>query len=241
MYDFAWSPDSKSIAYVTRRTPEVASANINGSSLEVAELDDQRVFKLASFPAPLEDLCWIAPDLWWRATYDLTSIISSRSVYKMSMAAKTWSRNAFGEKDCACTWGLPPGLRRVSENSLVVQVQSGLADQLHVLPEDALLYKQLHEIKSWDVTPIDGKMILAVVKSSANIPPEVYSIVGGETVCLSDHGKEFLDVEIATSEPFYAKAQDGTNLDGVLVVPKNHDLPKPWPTIFCIISNVCGA
>ncbi len=234
VYDFVWSPDSKSIAYVTRRTPEVASANINGTSIDVVGLDSQRVFKLANFPAPLEDLCWIAQDLWWRATYDLTNIISSRSVYKMSMATKTWSRHAFGEIDCACTWGLPPGLQRVSENSLVVQVQSGLTDQLHVLPEGTLLYKELHEIKSWDVASKYGKMVLAVVKSSAKKPSEVYSIVDGETVCLSDHGKELAEIEIATSEPFYAKAQDGTDLDGVLVVPKNYDLPKPWPTIVLV-------
>lgn len=231
VYDFVWSPDSKSMAYVTQRTPEGTSANINGTSIEVVALDDDRVSKLANFPAPLEDLCWIEQDLWWRATYDLTNILSSKSVYKMSMASKTWSRHAFGEKNCASTWALPPGLRRVCEDRLVVQVQSGLADQLHVLPGGTLLYNQLHEIKSCDVASKDGMMVLVVVKSSANIPNEIYSIVEGETVCLSNHGEEIAELDIATSEPFYAKAQDGTDLDSILVVPKNYDIPKPWPTI----------
>ena len=232
--EFAWSPDSKSIAYVTRKTPKSESANVNGTSIEVVGLDDERVFKLTNFPASLEDLCWVAQDLWWRARYDLTNHFSSKSVYKMPVLGKTWSRHVFGEKDCASTWGLPPGLRKVSENSLVVQVQSGLADQLHLLPERKLLYNELHEIKSWDVWTKDGKMVLAVVSSSASTPDEMYSIVEGETVCLSDHGKEVAEVEIATSEPFYAKAQDGTDLDGVLVVPENYDIPKPWPTIVLV-------
>lgn len=111
--------------------------------------------------------------------------------------------------------------------SLVVQGQSGLADQLHILPAGTLLYNELHEIKSWDVACKDGKVVLAVVKSSAITPSEMYSIIERETVCVSDHGREVTEVAIATSELFYAKAKDGTDLDGVLVVPKNNDLRKP--------------
>jgi Tol biopolymer transport system component len=69
VYDFAWSPDSKPLACTTQKTPEGTSADIDGTSLQVVIVDDQRVSKLAHFPAPLDDLCWIASDLWWRATY----------------------------------------------------------------------------------------------------------------------------------------------------------------------------
>lgn len=234
VYDFAWSPDSTSIAYATQSTPESTSANTDGTWIEFIKLETQRVLKLAHFPAPVEDLCWIKPDVWWRATYDLTSVLSSRSVYRLDMASKTWSRHVFGKDNCACTWGLPPGMQRVSENYLVVQVQSGLADQLHTLPEKALLYEDLSEIKSWHAAFRDGETVLAIVRSSASVPNEVYSIFEGETVCLSNHGKEVAELDIATSEPCYATAQDGTGLDGVLIIPKNYDLPKPWPTIVLV-------
>lgn len=204
--DFAWSPDSKSIAYVTQRMPKGLSAYNNGTSVEVIGLEDRRVLKLSDFPTALEDVCWIAQDLWWRATYDLTSSVSSKSVYRLSIAAKTWSRHAFGETDCACTWAFPPGLRKVSDNSVAIQVVSRLTDQLHVLPDGIMLYNETNEVRSWHVASKDGKMVLAVVKSSAGTPSEVYSIVEGEAVCLSDHGQEIAELAIATSEPFYAKA-----------------------------------
>lgn len=238
VYDFAWSPDSRSLVYATQRTPEEESANIDGTSIEVIRLNDQGLSELAHFPSSLEDLIWIGPDLWWRAKYTPSSIHSSKSVYKMSFAAKTWSRHGFGEVDCASTWAMPPGLRKLSGNRLVVQVLSGLSDQLHILPEGTLLYNELQEVKSWDVSSKDGRMALTVVKSTASSPPEVYSIVDGDEVCLSDHGKKIAKIEIGASEPFYAKAQDGTDLDGVLVIPNHCNLPKPWPTI---VSLILGA
>lgn len=234
VYDFGWGSDPKQLAYVTTKTPEGESAYISGSSIRIIGLEDQDVTKLADFPAPLQDLCWVAGDLWWRANYDLTNTLSSRSVYKLSVAVKTWNRSGFGEHNCATSWALPPGLRKLSEDSLVVQVQSGLADQFHVLPHGSLLYNELHEVRSWDVVTADDKTLLAVVKSNANTPSEVYSIVEGKTICLSNHGKDLAEMDIAVSEPFYATAQDGTDLDGILVTPKNYDVPKPWPTIVLV-------
>ena len=234
VYNLAWSPDSKSLAYATQRTPEGQSANINGTSIKAVRLDDQHATKLQHFPGLLEDLLWLGTNLWWRAMYTPSNILSAKSVYKMSLSDKTWSRHGFGEVDCASTWAMPPGLRKMSEDRLVVQVLSGLADQLHILPEGAILYDELHEVKGWDAVSKDGNTILTLVKSSASTPPEVYSIFAGNEVCLSDHGKSIAQIGIGTAEPFYAKAEDGTDLDGVLVIPRNCDLPKPWPTLVVV-------
>jgi dipeptidyl aminopeptidase/acylaminoacyl peptidase len=234
IYDFAFSPDSKSIAYATAKTPEVASAETNGTSLAVVQLDDQSVVTLSHFPGQVDDLCWISSGLWWRGIYDFATVLSSKAVYNCSLTTKEWSRHAFGENNCASTWALPPGIQQASESTLVVQVQEGLADQLHALPEGTLLYNELHEIKSFDAVSKDGKTVLVVVKSSGSSPNELYSIVDGETVQLSNHGEEIEKLEIATATPFYAKAQDDTDLDGVLVTPKNYNAPKPWPTIVLV-------
>lgn len=234
VYDFSWSPDSQSLVYAMQRTPEGSSAWVHGTSLEVVELGDNFVSSLSTFPSSLEDLCWVAQDLWWRATRDLTTMLSAKSLYRMPLSTRSWLRHTFGDKECASTWAMPPGLRKVSEDSIVVQVQSGLADQLWIFPKGAPLYGLLHEIKSWDGAYKDGNVVLAVVKSSADVPNEVYSILDGETVRLSNHGKEVAELEIATSTPFYATAQDGTNLDGILVIPKAMKLPKPWPTIVLV-------
>jgi dipeptidyl aminopeptidase/acylaminoacyl peptidase len=74
----------------------------------------------------------------------------------MSMEEQAWSRHGFGEIECVSTWAMPPDLRKLSENRLVVQVQSGLADQLHILPERKVLYNELQDIRSWDASSKDG-------------------------------------------------------------------------------------
>ena len=231
VYDFAWSPDSTSLAYTTQATPEATSANINGTSIGMIRVLDHHVSELSHFPGPLEDLCWSGDYLWWRAMFEPSSLLSSKSVYRMSIAAKTWNHYAFGKSDCASTWAMPPGLRKLSDIQLIAQVQDGLTDRLVMLPEEKIMYNEVHEIKSWDALSKNDKTVIVIVKSGASTPPEVYSIIGSNTCCLSRHGEELAELEIATSEPFYATAQDGTELDGILVHPKNHDLPLPWPTI----------
>ncbi|OKL56559.1 hypothetical protein UA08_08088 [Talaromyces atroroseus] len=222
VYDFAFSPDSKSLAYATAKTPESASAETNGTSLAVVPLEDRSVVNLSHFPGQINDLCWISSGLWWRGIYDSKTILSSKTVYNLSLDTKEWSRHAFGENNCASTWALPPGLQQASDSTIVAEVQHGLADQLHALPEGTLLHDELREIRGFDAVFKDGNVVLTVVKSSGSSPNELYSIVNGETVQLSNHGEDIAKLEIATAEPFYAKAQDGTELDGVLVTPKNY-------------------
>lgn len=91
IYEFAFGPDSQSVAYATTKTPEIASADANGTSIEIVKLDDRSVVKLSTFPAPVEDLCWISSGLWWRGMYDLTSVLSSKAVYKLEISTKEWS------------------------------------------------------------------------------------------------------------------------------------------------------
>jgi Tol biopolymer transport system component len=117
VYDFAWSPDSTSIAYVTQKTPEPDSPNLDGTSIQIVDINSHQISKLAKFPAHLHDICWNSEELWWRGKYNLTTTVSSLSVYKMDIATKTWGRHSFGENDCAATWALPPGLRKLSGES----------------------------------------------------------------------------------------------------------------------------
>jgi WD40 repeat protein len=115
IYDFAWGPNSKSVAYAKTGTPQSSSAETHGTCLEVAKLDDRSVTRLSVFPAPLDDLCWISSGLWWKGPYELASTLSSKTVCKMDVSTKEWCQHAFGEKDCASTWALPPGLQRASD------------------------------------------------------------------------------------------------------------------------------
>lgn len=49
-------------------------------------LEDHHVENLATFQVALENLTWVSGDLCWRGRYGTSSVISSKGVYKMSMA-----------------------------------------------------------------------------------------------------------------------------------------------------------
>jgi dipeptidyl aminopeptidase/acylaminoacyl peptidase len=94
IYDFAWGPNSKSVAYAKTGTPESSSAETHGTCLEVVKLDDRSVARLSDFPAPLDDLCWISSGLWWKGPYELASTLSARlwrERLRLYLGPATWS------------------------------------------------------------------------------------------------------------------------------------------------------
>ena len=228
--DFAWSPDSQKIAYGTQRTPDVHSSVYHGTTLEIITIGNETISEASLFPTKLSDLCWIESNLWWRATYDLTNTVSSNCVYGMSIESKEWSRRGYGETNDATPFAFPPGMQSTPAG-LVVQVLVGLRDQLHILPSGKIIYDEMHQVKSWDVSLHDNKTVIALVKSSPNLPSEVFSVVDGIETPLSNHGEEIARLDIAEASTFNATASDGTAIDALLYTPKNQKLPKPYPTI----------
>ncbi|KAI9687513.1 MAG: hypothetical protein M1822_002123 [Bathelium mastoideum] len=230
VYEFTWSPDSKMIAYGVQETPDDQSPYYHGTTLQTINIQDQAISNLVHFPTKLADLCWIDSQLWWRATYDLTTTVSSNCVYGMSIESKVWSKRGYGEVDDARPFAFPPGMQRTPAG-LVVQVLAGLRDQLHILPSRQVIYDMMHEVRSWDVTVKDGKPLIAVVKSSPDQPNEVFSVIDGTETCLTSHGADIAKLGIARASPFYATASDGTTIDALVYVPKEHGFTKPYSTV----------
>ena len=228
--DFAWSPDSKAIAYGTQKTPESQSPFHHGTTLQVVDIQERKIFDLSVFPAKLSDLCWEESDLWWRATYDLRNAMSSNCVYGMPIETKAWARREYGVSNDAGPFAFPPGMQNTAAG-LVVQVLAGLRDQLHILPSGRIIYDEMYQVKSWDVTLRDNKILIALIKSSANSPSEAFSIIDGAETRLSDHGAEIAKLDIGEASAFYATASDGTAIDALLFTPKISGLSKPYPTI----------
>jgi hypothetical protein len=127
----------------------------------------------------------------------------------MPLSTKKWSRHVFGETNCASS------LQGVSEKGVVVHLQEGLSDLLYLVHEEIVFYEEMHAIESFDAASKWGKVTPVLVTSRGSSPSEIYSVVDGETVALSNYGKDIAELDIATAEPFYAKARDGSNLDCV--------------------------
>lgn len=89
----------------------------------------------------------------------------------------------------------------------------------------------MDDLRGWDVVLRDGKALTAVIISIASKPNEVYTILDGNVVCLSQHGKAVSDLDIGEAKPLYCSVPDGAHIDSVLTTPKNYQQPKPWPAI----------
>jgi len=228
--DFAWSPDSKMIAYGVQSTPEIQSAFQTGTLLDTVAIQDKKTSGPIPFPSALSDLSWVGSHLWWRATYDLSNTMSSNCVYNMSVERGVWIRRGYGEKNDANPSVWPPGMRS-TRAGLIVQILAGLRDQLHILPSGQVIYDEMHQVKSWDATSHDNKLFIAVIKSSPSKPCEVFSVIDGSETCLSNHGADIAKLNIAEGTPLYATASDGTTIDALLYTPTDPKILKPYPTI----------
>lgn len=223
-----WSEDSTEIAYVVQKTPDINSSGYEGVSFEKVSLSNKRVSPICNFPGSVRELVWSNGGLLFLAGAMPSKSNTSSMVYKILLDNKNWTPYAYGIESCAV------GLRRTSD-SVAVQVQSGLSDQIRLLDE-TILYDELHEISTWDVCVIKGRSppVMVIGRSSGNSPTEIYSVEGNVVCQLSQHGIAIIRLQIADARPFYYTSQDGTKGDGVLLTPSRVSKPKPWPTVVLI-------
>ena len=222
--DFAWNEESTEIAYVLHETPDMNSAGYKGIKFERISISCGTRTPICDFPGPTIQLIWFSTHLYFLAGVAPTKCNTSSTVYKVCLTEKTWRKYPFGIDNCAT------GLRWTGR-SVVVQVQQGLRDQIHLLNGD-LIYNGLHELTAGDILIKDEDPILVIARSFTNSPTEVYSTVGGIVCQLSQHGQGIVALKLGYGRPFPCTAADGTQIDGVFTTPTEER--KPWPTIVLI-------
>jgi dipeptidyl aminopeptidase/acylaminoacyl peptidase len=110
-------------------------------------------------------------------------------------------------------------------------VEAGPSEQLYLLPDKTILYKEICNIRGWDVISSNGKPLISIIRRTASTPNDVYTVHDGHLVCLSRDGKAVADLALAKAEPASCTAADSARVTGVLTTAKNYEKPKPWPTI----------
>ncbi|MCJ1227515.1 hypothetical protein MMC12_004171 [Toensbergia leucococca] len=224
--EFAWSPESTEIAYLLHETPDINSSGYKGVNFERVSLSSRKSSHVCAFPGSVHQLVWSKTDIFFVAGFVPTKSNSSLMIYKLSLCEKSWSKCSYGVRNCA------RGLR-CTKDSVAVQVQSGLSDQIHNL-DGSMLYDEIHEISTWDIVYSEEKPILTIAKSSAASPTEIFSVKDGTTYQLSQHGASVGKFEIGNAEPFYCTAKDGTELDGVVITPSKPSQQKPFPAVVLV-------
>ncbi len=225
--NFAWNHLSDQIFYVLQPTPEYkSSALYQGVALEKVVVESGNATTLCTFPGPVSCLAWSES-----AMYFLGGVLPDKNnttsvIYTIDESRQDWNPLAFGDDDDAVDL-------RSMVNSLAVQVQKGLQDQIWLLRHSSaiILYSDMSKIITWDILDLGGgNVVLVVGKGSPNCPTEIYSIWNQHMCQLSQHGHAIAKLGIATAEVFNATADDNTELDGVLLLPSKEG-SKPWPAI----------
>lgn len=225
----AWSLSSDQLVYVSQKTTDINSPWYDGVKIWRVALGDHLSVDLGIFPGSVSCLTWCRSHIYFLAGAAPSKQCTAGTIYRDTEEGRKWKPYAFGDEDCATDL-------RWRTDYPAAQVQQGLMDQICLLSGSSpdVHYRGNHEITTWDILDLGKSSSLLVIgKGSASRPTEIYSVQGQELVQLSRHGQAIADLQIADEESFYATANDGTVIDGVLLKPTQNGV-NSWPTVVAV-------
>ena len=245
---FAWSEDSKQIAYVLQETPEADSANAKGVNFETLSIIDETKTRICGFPGTINrPIVWFRGHVYFLAGSEPTKCSTSSEMYRMSLTSKDFSEHPHNDAK-ACVVGLCRNGRLIT-----TKVESGLSDQLFLfnhasIGRNKLVLAQDNEISNWDaVQTVDGSLVFVVVTSTVSRPRNLYSLRMNTrrdqvhaTTQLTQYGQSIGSRVRGISQGLRCISSDGmTELDGLFLSPSvltpMPDLArKPLPTVVLI-------
>lgn len=158
---FTWSPDSKEIAFIKTKTPQLDSAFYFGVDFERVSLQTKENNHICSFPSRAVRLVWTR-DLPGNENRDMLYFLSghnpknhgctSTSVYQLLLSDGTYQRTTGLTSGEECDVDLMDGLVFWSDKkapTVFVKIQYGLTDSVSTLHGDYACARE-NEIISWD-------------------------------------------------------------------------------------------
>ena len=232
---FSWGLDSQEIAFVLHKIPDINSAGFYGAQIQRVNLMTKVATSLCTFPGPIPQFAWGKEGIYFTGGVIPDHCSTARTVYRVSEAERTYERQLFGTEDCCLAL-------QTAGSAVVARVQSGLYDEIYHIYEShsasRILYRAMHDITAFDVFVGDESTepVLAITKSDGSQPAEVFSLSAPftEESQLSDHNSAIARLKISKSQPIYAAASDGYQLDGIVFLPSDYDASNPLPTVVLV-------
>lgn len=231
----AWKEDSKEMFYIATQTPELESAYRYGAVFSRTSIDDRKITRITEFKGGASEPHWSGEDIYFLANVRSNSLISSSSLWKLSLKYERASRHAFGEESCAL------GLRKSNSGKIYVQVQHGLADEVHIL-DGPCVYNYPGVISTWDVAETEKRWQLALGVSTPSSPIEIHALTLTKSTCsperlqITSHSSKIASQNIGTAKMIHIKTADGkAPLDFVYYTPgPESQTTTPLPTVVLV-------
>lgn len=239
--EIAWSPDGSRIACLSSPTPELESYR-QSDLVTVDPTSGTRKAVCASAGMPA-NLTW-SPDgrfLCFTSTHDTG--ISALTAFAVDADGGTPRLIGPNDTETVCAMSLRPA---PGSDRLVLAIADGLSTRLDLIDPATGARETLYQPSSGDITGdfsvVDRDatgVVLAVVHSRGDQPPEVHSGTGGDLTRVSDHHANLRSFTFGSQEPFYWTSPDGLQLDGLLIRPPDAG-KDPLPTIVHIHGGPYG-
>ena len=253
VYSLAWDSESKQIAFVLSKTPQLDS-RYQGTTVVIISVASKDYTHVIEFPGVIHgNPVWQESTIFFVAGATPNKCNTSCTVYKLSPQKKEWTRSRHGSDDCNFEVMLINGM-------LVSKIQSGLLDYIVEMEGDCLIYSSEHELSAWDMVKIrdrdpddkddNGDHALVFAKSSVACPTEIYSLkirnMGNgpneELIQLSHLGQNIVSDNLGATKSIHCTSSDGTTpLNALFVTPSTtHSISCPPSTLLATVVLIHG-
>lgn len=207
--DVARRPDDGSLAVLTWPTPELDPGAL-APRLSLVDPKSGEIRDLGQVAVEASSPVWWQADDGWHVAYLASpTLVGGRSVFDVAVEVGEHRDLTSGMTAC------PIGLAQVDSGVPLILVADGLDTAVHRLGSG--------EVAFWlgqaDALSTNGETVAAVI-STAYRPKDVHcGPLAGELARISDTAPEFRDIPWGRQERLSYKADDGLELDGLLILP----------------------
>lgn len=238
--DFAWSPDSKRIAFSASRDPDLGSSGT--SDIYVVNAADKYVKKLVETKGPDRNPVW-SPD-----GSEIAFSTSNGQEFFMYANTRIAAIPVDGGKPRILTQAFDedPNLIAWSAEGIYFRAQQKTASHLFRLDPVSLRADRVSAPEHYTLSSVSftkDRRTIAFTGAAPNQFVEAYTsplkeFAPKQLTNISDQWKSY---KLTTREVITWKSIDGTPIEGILVKPANYDPAKKYPLLVVIHGGPTGA
>ncbi len=240
----SWSPDGKSIAFVTKRGPD-PDRHDNWDIYIVEAKAGAQARQVTTFDGPDSDPSWESRPAWSPDGKSIT--------YLQGGPQKLIEYAVYQVTVIPAAGGTPKVLAALDRNNTRPRFSPDGSSVLFLLEDDRAVHlarvpagggkverliSGRRVISDFDVGR-DGR--IAVLAGTTLEPSEVFAVKGADLRPLSRQNQAWLEkVKLATTEEIIFKSKDGTTVNGFVVKPPDYQAGRKYPTILRIHGGPVG-